>query len=424
MAIFDIEHEALLRARPRHMRDELPYPFPNVYPTPQSWGPTRALPVTEMQVLGLPAAWRSVNLIANGLAMMAPPHAMQDDVTVMSPTPAIVERPNVTMTAVEFWHQAASVALVRGEYVGLQADFDPNTGYPNQVVPVPPGLTFCYYDAAGYAVYSIGGTLYSAEQVCHVRWLTWPGSPRGIGPVEVCRRGFNHALEQQHLAADTYARGSVPAGVIEVPLPNPDRTQTEDVQSQWIENHGSQRKPAVLPQGWSFTPLSWSPEDAQFLESRAFTVAEIAFMFGLDPTDLAASIAGSSSAITYANVEQRQIARNVEAYGPWMLRFEQAWSDMLPGRQQVKFRPELTMRLDAKTRAEVHALNLDTGVETEDEARAAEGKPPLTAAQKAERANKVPVPPMPSAAAAADAKQGDVPAEQATAPATTEGIQQ
>lgn len=401
MPIFDVSHE-LQRARPRTLRNEQPA-FGNIYPVSSSFGPTPTPVVNEMQVLGLPAAWRAVNLIANGLAMMAPPVAMADKVTVLSPTPAIVARPNVTMTSVEFWYQAACVALMRGQWVALQADFDPHTGYPNQVVPVPPSLVTCYYDAAGYSVYSIGGRLYSSEEVVHVRWFTWPGSPRGIGPVEVHRRALGHALEQQHLAADTYARGSVPSGVIEVPLPNPDKGQVEDVQEQWIDNHGSQRKPSVLPEGWKFTPLSWSPEDSQFLESRGFSVAEMAFMFGLDPTDLAASIAGSASAITYANIEQRQIARTTDAYGPWMLRFEQAWSDLLPGRQEVKFQPENLLRLDAKTRAEVHALNIDTGVETEDEARLAEGKQPLTDAQRAQRVASKPVAVMPNAAAIADA---------------------
>lgn len=406
MSIFDVGHEeTLLRARSRNLRPELPNQFGNVFPWPSSFGPTVAPVVSDLQVMGLPAAWRAINLVANGLAMMAPLDVYEDDelLVKVAPRPSIADRPNVTMTSHEFWFQAAAVALCRGQYIALHADFDPSTGYPNQVVPVPIGFAHPYYDTAGYTVYEIAGELYSSEQVTHVRWLQLPGSPRGIGPVEIHRRALGSSLEMQHLKADTYARGSVPSGIIEVPIPNPDKTQMEDVQTQWIDNHGMQHRPAVLPQDWKFIPLTFSPVDAQFLEAMQYGVAETAFIFGLDPTDLNASLSGGSASITYANIEQRQIARTTDAYGPWMNRFEQAWADLLPGRQVTRFDPNRLMRTDALTTARVHALNIDTGVETDDEARAMAGRPPLTPAQREQRAAVKPAPIAPNAAAIADA---------------------
>lgn len=419
MSIFDVEHERL-RAQSRNVRPTLPYKFGNIFPSPSSFGPTVAPYVTDLQVLGLPAAWRAVNLVANGVAMMAPLEVLEADLTTrVTPTPTIADRPNASMTTHEFWFQGLVVALCRGEYYAVKADFDPNSGYARQVVPVPPGLTHAYYDAAGYEVFDIMGNRYSREEMIAVRWLQLPGSPRGIGPVEIHRRALGSSLEMQHLKADTYARGSVPSGIIEVPIPNPDKTQMEDVQDQWIENHGMRHRPAVLPQDWKFIPLTFSPVDAQFLEMMQYGVAETAFIFGLDPTDLAASLTGGSASITYANIEQRTIARTTDAYGPWMNRFEQAWSDLLPGARVCRFRPQNLMRTDALTTARVHALNIDTGVETDDEARAAEGKPPLTEAQREQRAVNKPPAPMPNAAAAADAQM-----DTGHAPANTEGAHQ
>jgi HK97 family phage portal protein len=134
-----------------------------------------------------------------------------------------------------------------------------------------------------------------------------------------------------------------------------------------------------------FTPISFSPEDASFIESRHMTVAEMSFMFGLDPSDLSATIGGISQ--TYANIEQRSIERITNSYGPWMRRFEQSWSDLIPGGNYVRFTVDNLLRTDAKTRAEVHEINLRTGIETLDEARATEHKKPIEIATAIESDN-------------------------------------
>lgn len=375
--IFDIAGE-LERAqqRPRGLRPELPVPFPGAQfrPFGHLFGSNPASWVSEMQVLGLPSAWRAVNLIANGVASMAPMKTYDADGIRETEPPNVCTRPNAMWTCFDFFHMAVATALMRGNFVGLLADFDA-FGYPRQVIPLPTQLVVCRYDGDGQLEYNFQGKPYTSLDVVHVRAFATPESPWGIGVVENFRRSLNLALEQQALAADTYARGSVPSGTLTVDRPTINDKQAEDVQNQWIEKHGGNAAPAVLPKGWTFQPLTWSPEDAQFLQSRQFSVAEMALMFNLDPTDLGAAIGGSS--ITYQNTEQAEIGRLVNAYDPWVRRFEQAWSDLIPSSTQARFVPENRLRLDAKTRAEVHQLNIASGVETVDEAREADGREPV-----------------------------------------------
>lgn len=398
------------QAKPRGLRDEQPVPYGNFVMGNRVFGNIAPAHVSDAMVLGLPAASRAVNLIANGVASMAPLKVLADDgVTPITPTPTIARRPNATMSPFTFWHSAVATALMRGNFVGLYADFDVN-GYPRQVVPLPPQLVLCRYNGDGFLEYNFMGKRYTQLDLVHVPGMVLPGNPWGVGVVENFRRSLGAALEQQYMAADVYSRGAVPTGVLEVPLPNPDPTTVRETKEQWIEQQGhGQAAPAVLPQGWKYEKIAWSPEDLQFLESRQFMVAEVAFMFGLDPTDLSATLAGAASSLTYANVEQRIVERIGEAYGPWMLRFEQAWDDMVPGAQSCKFVPSQLMRTDSKTQSEVDKSDIESGVKTKDEARKDRGLPALTAAQKAESAPPPVVPAVDNTAGAAPAD--NVPAD-------------
>lgn len=349
------------------------------------FGPTPLLGVTEGQMMGLPAAWYCLNKVASGVASMWPLDVTLGDGITPVDRPTICSRPNATMSLEVFVTMAAASAVARGNFLGIKADLDPNTYLPRQVIPAPVDICNAFYDASGFLWYTIGGKLYHPDDVVHVPGLTLPGSPWGIGVVENFRRGLGAALEQQHLVADTYHRGSVPAGILTVPKPRLLPNEAQDVQGQWIDNHGAgQRAPAVIPQGWKFEAVQFTPEDLQFIEARGMTVAEMAFMFMFDPSDLSASVHGGSS-ITYQNLEQREQARIVDTYGPWARRFEQAWTDMLPGDQQAHSVPRNRLRSDSKTQAEVDEIDIGSGVKDVDECREDRGLPPLTAAQKKAR---------------------------------------
>jgi phage portal protein BeeE len=117
------------------------------------------------------------------------------------------------------------------------------------------------------------------------------------------------------------------------------------------------------------TPLSFSPADAQFLERTQLTYADIAFMFLLDPTDLTVAVGSTSTTLTYANREQREIERLTHAVGPWLRRFEQAWADLLPGRRTMAFNIENLLRTDTATRLASTEVALRSGQLTLNDAR-------------------------------------------------------
>lgn len=365
-----------LRARPRGVRPELPAAAPsaNIYPGISQWGAIDLPNPSATTVMGLPAASRARSLIANAVAQMAPMFLQDKDGFTADSAPTILTRPNSTWGTFDFFSMVVEQAITHGNFLGLLADFD-SDGYAQQIVPVPWGFWLAYFDVNGYLVYDVNGDLYSRDQVAHVRANASPQQPMGVGVVTQFRRSLGQALDQQNFAADTYRSGSVPSGVITLEKDEIDVTQADLVISQWIGNHAGGRAPAVMPKTMTFTPLSWSPEDMQFLEARQHTVAEVAHMFNLDPTDLGAALAGSS--ITYSNIEQRQQQRITDSYAPWMRRIEEEWSDLIPGGNVAKLNPDALLRTDSETRAKVDQLEIANETSTVDEARKRLGKKPL-----------------------------------------------
>lgn len=376
-----VDEVAAYRARPRGLRPETDNPRWNRSVLWTGWSnTTAALPyVTEGQLLGLPAAGRAVRLIANAVASMAPPRMLAaDGVTELDVAP-IVARPNASYGVTEWWRMVVAHYLTTGNFVGLYADPDPFTLWPRQIVPLNSTLVSCYYDDAGHVRYDAGDLKgLTVDDLVHVRAYTVPGSPWGIGPVDVYRRSLGLAFDQRDMAATQYQAGGVPTGILKPGLTDTSTEAVEAVQTRWIERFaGGNRKPAVIPDDWEFTPLAWTPEAMEFLSSRAFTVAELALMFDLDPSDLGSSFGGSSSQLTYANITQRQTARLVDSVGPHMATFEDAWSDLVPGGNLVRFRRGNLLHASRADLIAEQAAGIAAGIFTVDEARAEHNLPPL-----------------------------------------------
>lgn len=338
---------------------------------------------TESGVLGLPAAWRCLNLIANGVALMLTSAKVYDRDGIEAARPSIVARPNNLYTSYDFWFEVTATALMHGNYIGIKADYDVD-GYARQIIPVHPSLVDCRIAQAGYPIYKIGDELYLYNQIVHVRGLTIPGSWWGYGVIEAQRKALVGSIDMQNYSNSVYRTGSVPSVIISLAGKNIPQATLDQVRSDWVNAHGSgQRKPAVLPEGITVEPLSWNPEDAQFLESRMLNIAEHAFMWGLDPTDLTAAVGTSSH--TYANIQQRNIERITSSYGPWLNRIEQTWSDLLPDEIYVRGNPEALLRTDVTTRYEAYQTALQNNWMLIDEVRALENMPPLSNADGSNR---------------------------------------
>lgn len=331
---------------------------------------------TEQTAAAIPAVWKCGGFLANAVASCAPPTEFDSDgMRVDVPSP-VAERPWSLLTAHEFWVQVVLSLLFHGNFVGLKIDPD-EALYPRQVLPLPADMVRMAMDPeTRLPIYGYAGEVYAWDEVVHVRngYMT-AGSLWGVGVVQQFRESLTRAEDVANYGAAMFRSAAENSVVIQVDRPTLEEAEANAVQELWVARHASGiRRPAVIPASMTITPLSFSPEDAQFLESRQFSVAEIAFMFLMDPTDLTAVI-GQGGMLTYANREQREIERLTHPVGHLMRRIEQAWADLLPGRRSIAFNVERLLRTDTLSRLTSTNIGLENGTFTLNDARTIERLP-------------------------------------------------
>ena len=323
--------------------------------------------VTDDAALGIPALWRGVNMIANAVGTASPCKVYQGDEEVE--TPLIISQPSPEMGTFDFYHSTVAQILVTGNALFLPLDYV--DGAPQQLLPVPDSAWTARYNDAGRVVYRIGDQELPASAVLHIRGYTRTGDPVGVGVVGAFRKALGHQL----VAQDAASSAGIPSGIIKIDTKDLTKEQADLTKAQWLEIFSSAtsgRTPAVLPSSMTFEPISFSPEDQQWIEARQFDIAQAAFMLNLDPSDLGASV-GSSN--TYANIESRAVDRLVNTYGPIGRRIEEALTTLLPAGQQARLSWERVLRTDSLSRAEFLTKMVAAGIYTVEYCQALEKVP-------------------------------------------------
>jgi phage portal protein BeeE len=83
-----------------------------------------------------------------------------------------------------------------------------------------------------------------------------------------------------------------------------------------------------------YTPISISPEQAQFLQTRKFQINEIARIFRVPP-----HMVGDLEKSSFSNIEQQSLEFVKYTLDPWVIRWEQSLSRSLlePAEKQTHF---------------------------------------------------------------------------------------
>lgn len=333
--------------------------------------------VSEQNIGGLPAIGRGVDMVSNAVAtMMSSAQVHKPNGEYLTDIPRVVQRPNVLFGSYEFWKIVTTSLMMRGNFIGILADYDP-MGYPRQVVPVHPDAVFLD-TSTGVPLYQIHDEFYRYDEVVHVRSNAPIGGLWGQGIVERYRGTLEGQLYEQAHGTNTFKNGSVPSAIITLDTPVVEEDVAEAVQSRWINRHGAgERKPAVIGNKMKVEPIGWSNKDTEWIEGRKLSIAECALMCGLDPSDLSAAVGNTS--LTYANLTQRQLSRISDSYAPWMNLVEQAWSDLIPGNNYVRGNAEALLRTSTAERYELHKVALEAGFMEVNEVRDIENLPALEA---------------------------------------------
>lgn len=205
------------------------------------------------------------------------------------------------------------------------------------------------------------------------------------------RRAIRRAVALEN-AAEMYASNPRPADYFTPKDGYPEQPTTviEDALDAWDDSR-QDNATAYVPGFLTYNGVdSPSPRDLQLAELQARAALDIANAIGLDPEDLGVS----TTSRTYQNVTDRRIDRINDVLSMFMRAVTDRLSMNDVTRQGYRVAFDLTdyLRADPTTRTTYYQAMRALGAMVPSEIRAAEGLPPLTAAQQREIAESEPTP--------------------------------
>ena len=200
----------------------------------------------------------------------------------------------------------------------------------------------------------------SPKDVLHIPGLGFDGLV-GYSPIAMAKNAIGLAIATEEYGSKFFANGATPSGILEYPGTVKDPEKVRDSWTRGFSGSGNAHKVAVLEEGMKYTPISISPEQAQFLETRKFQINEIARIFRVPP-----HMVGDLDKSSFSNIEQQSLEFVKYTLDPWVVRWEQSiqrtlLQDEEKSRYFVKFNLEGLLRGDYQSRMNGYATARQNG---------------------------------------------------------------
>ena len=338
-------------------------------------GSTSGRKVNEHSAMQMTAVYACVRILSESIASL-PVHLYQYESegnkakAVKHPLYRILhDEPNPEMTSFVFretlmthlllWGNAYAQIIRngKGEIIGLY--------------PLMPNRMTVDRDSNGQIIYQYqmqdsdahtgksGSVTLRPSEVLHVPGLGFDGLV-GYSPIAMAKNAIGLSIATEEYGAKFFANGATPGGILEFPgtVKNP-----ESIRESWNKGFSGSNahKVAILEEGMKYTPISISPEQAQFLETRKFQIDEIARIFRVPP-----HMVGDLEKSSFSNIEQQSLEFVKYTLEPWIIRWEQSLNRALLTEKEkpdyfVKFNVDGLLRGDYQSRMNGYAIARQNG---------------------------------------------------------------
>lgn len=205
-------------------------------------------------------------------------------------------------------------------------------------------------------IYNYNGTLISADRILHLIDIPDSEGLVGISRIAYARNTLEFANNAATHGNKLFRNLSTPSGAFSHPTElssNAFDRLKESLENKYtgLENSG---KPLLLEGGLTFTPISISNSDSQWLESRKLNRENIGAIFGVP-----ASMLNDSTATSYGNLEQKYLEFQTNTILPVLIAIEEKSEQKLLTKKEketliIKFKLDALLRADAKTKGEYY----------------------------------------------------------------------
>jgi HK97 family phage portal protein len=269
------------------------------------------LPINRKSALTLPAFWRGVNLICTNFAKIPEIVYRRVDggagkvvdtkhfaygLLRYQPIPTRIETTAFDQKRVKMAH-----VLLKGN--GYRYIFRNGDGTPRELLLLDPDVTQpVRVDGQVWYITKVGGQerKLPSEDVLHWRGLGWDGLV-GYDVLTFAREALGEGLAKQKYSAGFFGRGARPGVVIKTKNSLVDKAKSEllkgfDRMHSGLDNA---HRAGILDGGAEIQQLSIDAEKAQLIESRQFSIVDMANILGLPPHKL-----GDKDGRSFASLEQ------------------------------------------------------------------------------------------------------------------------
>jgi HK97 family phage portal protein len=329
--------------------------------------------VNDDTALTYSAVYLAIKIISESLASLPTnvytrkPGSDDRQIARNHPLANLLKYPNPEMTGFNFFRTLISHAALRGNgYAYIERD---KANRPSELWLITPDRVTKTRDKnTGRVVYVVtNGTddpsYYTDDQILHLPGMGFDGMT-GYSIVELAARSFGLGMAAEQFGASFYENGAQLGTVIEVPPEiELDEAGKDLLLTSFDEKHKGVKhhhRTAIVDAGMKVTSMGIPQKDAQFIESRKFSVTDVARWFNMPPHKLK-----DLERATFSNIEEQNIDFVQDTLMPWIINIEQTINWKLIGKnnrvQFVKFNVNALMRGNAEARANYYNTRFQMG---------------------------------------------------------------
>jgi len=326
------------------------------------------------KALTLTAVWCAIRLLSESVSSLpisvytkqANGDKLED---TKSPIYKLVKfKPNYYQNKITFFEFIMlSICTEGNSYVQIVRN---NSGTPVQLICLSPSDVTVVVNNNELFYQVDGGSVLDSSDVLHFKTITDDGVT-GLSPIDQCAKALNWGVSLETFGETFFSNGAKPSSILQTDRALSD-TALQRLKSSFNNNYAklkNSNSTIVLEEGLTFKPISISPEQAQFLSSRQFSIEEVSRIFNCPPHMLK-----DLSKSSFNNIEMQSQEFVTYTLMPYITRIEQEMNLKLfrtneLGKTFVEFNVNGLLRGDVKSRTEAYKTAITNGYMSINEVR-------------------------------------------------------
>ncbi len=337
--------------------------------------------ITSDNAMNLSGVYSAVSVYTNAVLSLPIPTLRTTDTLKIRenshPVAQLMREPNALMTHSTWIQIIIPQILLWGNSFNL-IEFEKGGSFrPIAIMPIHPNSVEKIEIVNGVLVYHISledGTKIVADQTQMLHFRGKGDNIMGKSVIDYARDNLGLGQATEDFGNSFYANSASSSGVLTHPGSLTQKAQ-DNISDSWDKKHkgvNKSNKTSILEEGMKYQQITIPPDASQFLETRRFSIEDIARWFTLPPDKI-----GDLTHATFSNLTQQDLNFVKQSVLPFVISIEEEINRKLYREQEKqtlksKFNLEGLLRGDIKTRTEAYKNLFAVGGISPNEIRALE----------------------------------------------------